>query len=110
MSGCASRRRPAYLAALDVAPVSVEAAPGNPGHTLTLYDVPDAADLFGGEVRLLVMDNASLDRDRTRRTFAETVPADCASAIDAAAWQFSVDPDIYRTLQRATCPTQGDKR
>ena len=91
-----------YLAALNLTPVSVEDDPGNPGHQLALYDVPDADDLFGGDVRLLVMHNASRDRDGTRRTFAETVPADCQTAIDAAAWQFNVDPTTYRALQRAT--------
>ena len=93
---------PEYLDSLNLTPVSVEADPGNPGHELALYDAPDARDLFGGDVRLLVMRNASRDRDGSRRTFAETVPATCATAVDAAAWQFNVNPDTYRTLQRAT--------
>ena len=93
---------PAYLTALNLTPISVEADPGNPGHELALYDVPGARQLFGGDVRLLVMDNASRDRDGTRRTYAETVPAELSSAVDAAAWQFNVDPTIYRALQRAT--------
>ena len=91
-----------YLEHLGVAPVSVEPDPGNPGFDLSLYDVPDARELFGGDVRLLVMHNASRDRDGTRRTFAETVPATCGTAIEAAAWQFDIDPDIYRAIQRAT--------
>ena len=93
---------PTYLDALDLTPVSVEDDPGNHGRELALYDVPDARTLFGGDVRLLVMRNASLDRDGSRRTFAETVPSTCQTAIDAAAWQFDVDPTIYRTLVRAT--------
>jgi hypothetical protein len=93
---------PEYLTALGVQPVSVEADPGNPGHDLTLYDVPDSRRLFGADVRLLVMRNASRDRDGSRRTFGETVPATCATAVDAAAWQFGCAPDIYRQLQRAT--------
>ena len=93
---------PAYLQALNVQPISVEDDPGNPGHQLALYDVPDADRLFGGHVRLLVMDNASRDRDGSRRTFGETVPGHLTSAVDAAAWQFDTDPTIYRTLQRAT--------
>jgi hypothetical protein len=93
---------PTYLQALNVQPISVEDDPGNPGHQLALYDVPDADRLFGGHVRLLVMDNASRDRDGSRRTFGETVPGHLTSAVDAAAWQFDTDPTIYRTLQRAT--------
>ena len=93
---------PTYLDRLGVSPVSVEPDPGNPGHDLALYDVPDARSLFGGDVRLLVMSNASRDRDGSRRIFAETVPASCASAVDAAAWQFGADPTTYRALERAT--------
>ena len=93
---------PTYLQALNVQPISVEDDPGNPGHQLALYDVPDADRLFGGHVRLLVMDNASRDRDGSRRTFGETVPGHLTSAVDAAAWQFAVEPAVYRQLERAT--------
>jgi hypothetical protein len=93
---------PNYLGAIGVQPISVEDDPGNPGHVLRLFDVPDARTLFDGDVRLLVMQNASLDRDGSRRTFGETVPATCSTATEAAAWQFGVDPTIYRALQRAT--------
>jgi hypothetical protein len=53
-------------------------------------------------VRLLVMANASRDRDGARRTFAETVPAEITTATAAAAWQFGCDPNLYRSLERAT--------
>ena len=89
-----------YIDDIGATPIDVAADPANPGHVLRLYDVP--GDLYDGDVRLLVMDNASRDRDGSRRTFAETVPADVTSAIDAAAWQFDVDPTIYRQLERAT--------
>ena len=90
-----------YLTGIGANPVDVADDPGNPGHRLALYDIADD-DLFDGRVRLLVMENASRDRDGTRRTFAETVPADCLTAVSAAAWQFDTDPTIYAQLQRAT--------
>ena len=89
-----------YLADVGAYPIDTADDPGNPGHTLELFDVPD--DVYDGDVRLLVMRNASRDRDGSRRTFAETVPASCHTAVDAAAWQFDVDPDVYRQLARAT--------
>lgn len=76
--------------------------PGNPGHTLELYAGGILGSLYDEPVRLLVMDNASLDRNGTRRRFAETVPDHIGSAIDAAAWQFDCDPDVYFQLERAT--------
>ena len=91
-----------YLAALGVAPIDACDDPGNPGHRLELFDLPDGAQPFDERVRLLVMRNASRDRDGTRRTFAETVPADTATALAAAAWQFDVDPSVYAQLERAT--------
>ena len=93
---------PKYLKALKLKPVHVEADPGNPGFKLQLFDVPGARTLYNAEVRLLVMQNASRDRDGTRRTFAETVPATCKTAGEAAAWQFGVDVTDYRLLARAT--------
>jgi hypothetical protein len=90
-----------YLTDLDVRHVDEQDDPGNPGHKLRLFDIPDDR-LFDGDVRLLVMENASRDRDGSRRTFAETVPASCATAIEAAAWQFGVAPDVYAQMARAT--------
>lgn len=91
-----------YLNALDVRPVDTQPDPGNPGHNLRLYDLPDEAQLYDERVRLVVMDNASRDRDGTRRTFAETVPADIPNAVAAQAWAFDVDEPTYRALARAT--------
>ena len=91
-----------WLDHIGAAPVDTADDPGNPGHTLALYDVPDAVELFGGDVRLLVMANASRDRDGSRRTFAESVPGHIGSAVEAAAWQFDVPVDLYRQLERAT--------
>jgi hypothetical protein len=58
--------------------------------------------LYGERVRLVVMENASRDRDGSRRRFAETVPASCVSAVGAQAWAFGVKEDVYRSLARAT--------
>ena len=89
-----------YLTSIGAAPVDEADDPGNPGHVLRLFDTPE--QIYSEPTRLLVMSNASLDRDRTRRTYAETVPAEIGSAVAAAAWQFGVDADIYRQLERAT--------
>jgi hypothetical protein len=91
-----------YLDQLGVQPVDVAPDPGNPGRRLRLFDLPADTQPFTTPVRLLVMDNASLDRDGTRRTFAETVPVDMPDAVTAAAWQFDTDPTVYRAIQRAT--------
>ncbi len=89
-----------YLAAIGATPVDEADDPGNPGHRLRLYDTPE--QVYDTPTRLLVMDNASLDRDGTRRMYAETVPADIGDAVSAAAWQFDIAPDTYRRLERAT--------
>jgi len=91
-----------YLDRIGVTPVSVQADPGNAGHELRLYDLPRDHQVYGAPVRLLVMDNASRDRDGTRRRFAETVPADVPDAVAAAAWQFGVDRGVYAGLERAS--------
>jgi hypothetical protein len=91
-----------YLTAIGAEPVHTEPDPGNPGHTLALYDLPDAAQVYGSPVRLVVMHNASRDRDGGRRTFAETVPVDIQTAVGAQAWAFDTDETTYRSLARAT--------
>ena len=89
-----------YLTSIGAAPVDEADDPGNPGHVLRLFDTPE--QIYSEPTRLLVMSNASLDRDGTRRAYAETVPAEIGSAVAAAAWQFGVDADMYRQLERAT--------
>jgi hypothetical protein len=92
-----------YLSDIGSTPVDVADDPGNPGQVLRLFDLPREAQVYPAPVRLLVMTNASVDRgSRERRVFAETVPVECAGAVDAAAWQFGVTPDRYRRLQRAS--------
>ena len=76
--------------------------PGNPDQRLQLYEIPRDAQVYEQPTRLLVMNNASLDRDGTRRRFAETVPATISDAMEAAAWQFETDKETYARLARAT--------
>lgn len=91
-----------FLEHIDATLIDDDDDPGNPGHRLRLFDIPARWQPFDTPVRMLVMENASLDRDGTRRRFSETVPAEIGSAVAAAAWQFGVSPDTYRTLARAT--------
>lgn len=74
--------------------------PGNPGHTLSLFDIPQ--QLFAERVRILLCTNATAERDGTRHRFGLSVPAQISDPISAAAWSFGVDPTFYRTLERAS--------
>jgi len=74
--------------------------PGNPGHTLALYDVP--ARIYDEPVKVLVCDNATPERDGQRRTFGLTVPASITDPVAAAGWTFGLGPAEYRELVRAT--------
>jgi len=74
------------------------ADPGNPGHTLTLHDVPSA--IYGEPVRVLLCVNGTVERDGTRRRFGLTVPATCRTPIEAAAWTYDLTPQQYATAQR----------
>jgi hypothetical protein len=77
--------------------------PGNPGQQLLLYDLPEhLRDLFHQPARILVVHNASPDRDGNRRAFGLPVPADVPDALAAAAATFAVSPAEYATLVRAT--------
>ena len=58
--------------------------PGNPGQTMTLYDVP--SQIYDEPVRVLLVTNGSAERDGTRRRFGLTVPADIDIPINAQAW------------------------
>lgn len=73
--------------------------PGNPGHFLALYDVPAA--IYDEPVRVLLCDNATPERDGTRRRFGLTVPADISDPVSAAAWTFGLRGADYRQLQHA---------
>jgi hypothetical protein len=73
--------------------------PGNPGHYLQLFDVPE--QVYDEPVRVLLCDNATPERDGTRRRFGLTVPADCPDPVAAAAWTFDLAADTYRQLEHA---------
>jgi hypothetical protein len=75
--------------------------PGNPGQLLRLYDLP-AGLAPDRPARLLVVTNASPDRDGTRRTFGLPVPPDVPDALSAAALTFGVSRAEYAGLDRAT--------
>jgi hypothetical protein len=71
--------------------------PGNPGQTITLYDLPQ--QLFDEPVRVLLCTNGSIERDGTWRRFGLTVPAEMRNPIDAAAWTYGWTAEQYRALQ-----------
>lgn len=73
--------------------------PGNPGHKLSLYDIPE--QVYSEPVRVLLCDNATPERDGTRRRFGLTVPADISDPIAAAAWTFDLSADEYKTMVNA---------
>jgi len=77
--------------------------PGNPGRVLRLYDLPGRLrDLYPQPARVLLVVNASPDRDGTRRAFGLPVPADVPDALGAAAATFGVSREEYASLDRAT--------
>jgi hypothetical protein len=76
--------------------------PGNAGQLLRLYDLPPGLLPADRPARLLVVTNASVDRDGTRRTFGLSVPADVPDALSAAALTFGVSRAEYGGLSRAT--------
>ncbi|MGW6932125.1 DUF6745 domain-containing protein [Lentzea sp. NPDC054927] len=76
-------------------PISTAHDPANPGHHLTLYDLPTRA-------RLLVVVNGSAERDGTRRRYGLRVPNWYRHPVAAAAWTYGLEPDQYLQLLRRT--------
>lgn len=75
--------------------------PGNPGHEISLWDVPE--EIYGGgAVRILLCTNGSPDRDGTRRQFGLTVPARFRTPLGAAAWTYGCTTGEYAALTRRT--------
>ena len=89
-----------FTAAAGLRLVDTADDPGNPGETITLWDLPE--QVYDEPVRVVLVTNASPERDGTRRRYGLTVPADCDSAEGAVAWTFGVDAGDYRSLARAT--------
>jgi len=77
-------------------PIARAQDPANEGAELELYAVP------GVEHRVLLMRNGSPDRSGLIRRYAEGVPARMGDPVAAAAWQYGVPVEVYRTLQRRT--------
>ncbi|SPT64017.1 hypothetical protein K8Z49_00440 [Actinomadura madurae] len=75
------------------------ADPGNPGQILSLWCVEE---LYDDHLHLLLMTNGSLERDGTRREFAELVPGWIRDPVRAAAWQIGLTADQYSETVRRT--------
>lgn len=83
--------------------VAEAADPGNPGQTLTLYDLPDGAQPYPlVPARLLLATNGSPERDGTRRRYGLPVPAGITDPVAAAAWTYDLNPTVYARLARRT--------
>jgi hypothetical protein len=77
--------------------------PGNPGQVLRLFELPpQLRRQYAEAARILVVQNASRDRDGSRRVYGLPVPAEVDDPLVAAALTFAVGPDEYAGLQRAT--------
>jgi hypothetical protein len=72
--------------------------PANPPHFLRLYDLP--RPWLSG--RLLVVNNASIDKGGHRRRFQIFVPPHITDPVEAAANSFGMTVEQYTQLQRAT--------
>jgi hypothetical protein len=87
----------AFIAAAELRPVDACADPGNPGHDIALYDVPE--EIWGERVRVLLCTNGTVERDGTRRRFGLTVPDDTPTALHAAAWGYGISVREYAALE-----------
>ena len=74
--------------------------PGNSPNKVRLYDTPE--QVLGVPIRLMLVTNATPERDGRIRNFGLTVPAEIETALEAVAWSFDVPIDTYRELSRAT--------
>ena len=82
--------------------VAIAPDPGNPPHELRLYDIPPDLRLAANwEARVLVVQNASLDKGGRRRAFGLLVPARHDDPIEAAADLFGVSRAAYAETVRA---------
>lgn len=71
--------------------------PGNPGHMLSLYHVPDSI----ANAKVLLCDNATPERDGTRRRFGLLVPSAVMHPLTAAAWTFGLTDQQYAQMTHA---------
>jgi len=80
--------------------VAVADDPGNAGCRLRLYDIP--ARIWGGQARVLLATNGSVERDGRRRRYGLSVPARFDNPVAAAGWSYGLDADQYAQLLRRT--------
>lgn len=71
--------------------------PGNPGHQLALYDVPNK--VFNDPVRMLICTNGTPEADGTYRQFGLTVPSTIKDPVSAAAWTFGLTKAEYLKVE-----------
>jgi hypothetical protein len=90
----------AFIAQSGIEAIHTAPDPANPGYDIGLYELPE--QVYDEPVRLILVTNASPERDGTRRRFGLTVPAEITDATEAAAWTFNLSADEYRNLTRAT--------
>jgi len=76
--------------------------PGNAPHEVRLYDLPDELQMYDDRARILVVENASLDKGGHRRTFGLPVPARHSDPLAAAADLFGIPLAAYKSLVRAS--------
>jgi len=72
--------------------------PGNAPHTVRLYALPAAL----GSHKLIIVHNATIERNGDRRLYGITVSAECKTALEAAASTFGLSAKEYAELERAT--------
>jgi hypothetical protein len=89
-----------FVAAAELTELDQSPDPGNPGQLLRLYDVPGRGS--HNRMRVLLCTNATAERSGDRHSFGLAVPADCPTALAAAAWSFDLTEAEYRKLSRAT--------
>jgi hypothetical protein len=76
--------------------------PGNPGRSLRLCDFPPDLDPYRGEARIVFCDNASLDRDGTRRRYGLIYPRSWGDdALTVMARSFGLTPEQYQSMSTA---------
>ena len=72
--------------------------PGNPGYTIDLYDLPRST--FNEPLRIILVTNGAQEPDGSRHRFGITVPTDCKTALQAAAWTYGLESETYQLLER----------
>ncbi|MER6173072.1 DUF6745 domain-containing protein [Streptosporangium sp. NPDC001681] len=88
-----------YVAAAGLKLVAEAADPGDPGRTLSLYDVP--TQVFGEHVRVLLSANGGNERDGAPGKSGLIVPVETATPLDAVDWSRGLTADRYRPPYRA---------